>query len=264
MDTPAASPALSDARTTSYADLVRTAVRTHPAATAEVVAALGWSVSDEDELVEFLQRTVDLATSVVGGATSAGVTARVGRTPFTAVATDDGTLTVDAAQYDAGDGPCLHAMRSGEVVHVDLATVRERWPTFAPDAEAAGISAFLAAPLGSDDGCLGALNLYATDTDRFSEDDAVLLQLLSAHAERSVGDYARLRASQDLVAQLQEAMVSRAPIEQAKGILMAVHSVSAEDAFELLRTRSQHTNTKLAVLAREFVAEHSGTGPAAR
>ncbi len=39
---------------------------------------------------------------------------------------------------------------------------------------------------------------------------------------------------------------------------MVARSVPAAEAFELLRSRSQQTNTKLATLAREFVAEHSG------
>ena len=250
-------PRLEAARSLPLPRLLRLAVASHPEATADVMSALGWSVSDEHELLEYLQRTVDLAVRVVGGATSAGVTARVGGTPFTAVATDDRTLEVDAAQYGAEDGPCLHAMRTGEVVHVDLDAVRRNWPAFAPGAAAAGVTAVLAAPLSSAETCLGALNLYATEPTGFREGDAVLLQLLSSQAERSVCDYARLRSQEDLVAQLREAIASRAPIEQAKGILMAARGLTAEEAFELLRTRSQHTNTKLAELAREFVAEHS-------
>jgi hypothetical protein len=46
-------------------------------------------------------------------------------------------------------------------------------------------------------------------------------------------------------------------IEQAKGILMAIYRVSAEQAFGVLRWRSQETNVKLRALAKELIAEIS-------
>jgi len=48
---------------------------------------------------------------------------------------------------------------------------------------------------------------------------------------------------------------NRAAIEQAKGVLMAVYRVSAEQAFRVLQWRSQETNTKLRSLARQLVSE---------
>jgi PAS domain S-box-containing protein len=46
---------------------------------------------------------------------------------------------------------------------------------------------------------------------------------------------------------------SRAIIEQAKGALMLVYSLSADAAFELLTWRSQETNTKIRVIAEQLV-----------
>jgi hypothetical protein len=48
---------------------------------------------------------------------------------------------------------------------------------------------------------------------------------------------------------------NRAAIEQAKGVLMFVYRVSAEQAFRVLQWRSQETNTKLRALAKQLVAE---------
>jgi hypothetical protein len=48
---------------------------------------------------------------------------------------------------------------------------------------------------------------------------------------------------------------ARAVIEQAKGLLMAIYRVSAEQAFGVLRWRSQETNTKLRALAKQLIAE---------
>lgn len=56
---------------------------------------------------------------------------------------------------------------------------------------------------------------------------------------------------------LPELYAARAVIEQAKGALMLVYGISAEQAFRVLTWRSQETNTKLRVLAGRLVAELS-------
>jgi hypothetical protein len=48
---------------------------------------------------------------------------------------------------------------------------------------------------------------------------------------------------------------NRAAIEQAKGVLMYVYQVSAEQAFRVLQWRSQETNVKLRALAKQLLAE---------
>lgn len=60
------------------------------------------------------------------------------------------------------------------------------------------------------------------------------------------GDAEMLRAE---VYHLRRAMEGRAPIEQAKGILMLRYGLDAERAFDLLVRWSNHTNLKLNVLA---------------
>jgi PAS domain S-box-containing protein len=47
----------------------------------------------------------------------------------------------------------------------------------------------------------------------------------------------------------------RATINQAMGMLMLAHGVSADDAFRMLARRSQQTNAKLRDLAAQFVKE---------
>ena len=55
---------------------------------------------------------------------------------------------------------------------------------------------------------------------------------------------------------LQGAFGRRAVIEQAKGILMAVHAIDADDAFALLRNQSQRTGHKLVAVATSIVDSH--------
>ena len=55
---------------------------------------------------------------------------------------------------------------------------------------------------------------------------------------------------------LQGAFGRRALIEQAKGILMARHSIDADRAFEMLRDHSQHNGRKLIDVAQAIVDSH--------
>jgi len=55
---------------------------------------------------------------------------------------------------------------------------------------------------------------------------------------------------------LQGAFGRRALIEQAKGILMARHSTTADRAFEMLRDHSQHHGRKLSDVASAVVESH--------
>jgi fructose-specific component phosphotransferase system IIB-like protein len=63
---------------------------------------------------------------------------------------------------------------------------------------------------------------------------------------------AREEAVTEAVAEIAEA---RGAIEQAKGMLMLIYRISADAAFDLLKWRSQETNTKLRVLAEQLARD---------
>ncbi|MDH6196831.1 fructose-specific component phosphotransferase system IIB-like protein [Mycobacterium frederiksbergense] len=63
---------------------------------------------------------------------------------------------------------------------------------------------------------------------------------------------ARERAVTEVVAEIAEA---RGVIEQAKGMLMLIYRINADAAFELLKWRSQETNTKLRLLAKQLAKD---------
>jgi len=54
--------------------------------------------------------------------------------------------------------------------------------------------------------------------------------------------------------QLPEIVASREVIDVAKGVLMVVYGITPEQAFQVLRWRSQETHTKLRVLAEKLIA----------
>jgi hypothetical protein len=71
-------------------------------------------------------------------------------------------------------------------------------------------------------------------------------------------DETRFETRQEVLDEaLPDLFENRAAIEQAKGVLMYVYRVSAEQAFRVLQWRSQETNVKLRALAKQLLVEVS-------
>ncbi|MFE9750211.1 ANTAR domain-containing protein [Saccharothrix saharensis] len=157
------------------------------------------------------------------------------------------------SQYRAAEGPCLHAARSGEVVHARAAEVRDRWPAFGEQAAGSGVACFLAVPLCVDEDTPGSLNLYSEQADGFRALDVALLELYTTAAEAALRNARRYVRVREHAAQLRQALTSRAVIDQAKGVVMAVHRVTADEAFAMLVDRSQRENVKLRDFAERFI-----------
>lgn len=98
---------------------------------------------------------------------------------------------------------------------------------------------------------------------RSTPSDADILDLLTATVSRTIGDFARFKSARDAAESIQRALATRGPIEQAKGMLMAIHGIDADQAFDRLRTHSQHTNTPLRTVATTFIEHISTTTPTA-
>lgn len=225
----------------------------------QMLVTAGRSIANEDDLLTLLQRVTEIAHEVIDGADHTGVTIDFGGRTYTAVYTDQRTLRVDSEQYDAGEGPCLHAARTGTIVLVDATDAAQRWPRFAAAAAAEGIHSFLAAPLHAAGQPLGSFNLYGRTRSAFDTLDADILGLLTATVSRTIGDFARFKSARDVAESIQRALATRGPIEQAKGMLMAIHGIDANQAFDRLRTQSQNTNTPLYTVATTFIERISTT-----
>jgi GAF domain-containing protein len=219
----------------------------------KMLISAGRTIADEDDLLTLLQRVVEIAHEAVDGADSVGVTIDLAGRTYTAVHTDDRTLRVDTEQYEADDGPCLHASRTGAIVLVDADAAMDRWPEFAMAAREEGIRSFLAAPLVTGDTALGSFNLYGRSPAAFDSLDAEVLELLTTTVARTIGDFSRFSSARDVAESIQRALETRAPIEQAKGMLMALHGVDADRAFDMLRRESQTKNIRLSVVSEELV-----------
>ena len=214
---------------------------------------------DRDEDIPLLLKQVsEHAVRVIPGVDMASVTLLQSDGPETAACTHDTVFDIDADQYKVGAGPCLEAAATGRTVRLTVGEAEERWPAFVASARQAGVFSYLSAPLVVDSEHAGALNLYGLHSHGFRETEATLVELYTTAAEAALRGAARYLAARALADQLRTALSSRAVIDQAKGILMAVHRLTEEEAFALLVQRSQREQRKLREVAERFVAASTG------
>jgi transcriptional regulator with GAF, ATPase, and Fis domain len=212
-----------------------------------------------DDLGAYLDTLVFAVMDNLDGCDAVGVTVVMEDRPRTAAYTTAQTLEIDAVQYAVGDGPCLDAFRHQRENLVDLGGALERWPMFTAAVLDDGVRTLLALPLVSGTRCFGALNLYAHERHAFDHSDLELTRMAAARAADAVGAVVEIEGARQVAAQMEQAMASRAVIEQAKGVLMGRHGVDEKQAFELLRQQSQRLNVKLRALAAELVnGAHAG------
>jgi GAF domain-containing protein len=225
----------------------------YPDHLSEGIAELSRLLVNEEALDDTLQRVADLACRNIGGADVAGVTMLRDGKPTTTVYTDPTSPQIDSAQYETGVGPCLDAFRHQQVFRVESTAEDEQWPPFSQACVEHGIMSTLSLPLGVRGNGIGALNLYAREPAAFSKEEEQVGLMFAAQASVALANAQLYESAYRMTQQLQEALTSRAVIDQAKGMLMREHGVGAEEAFNMLRTRSQSENRKLRDLAQELV-----------
>jgi AmiR/NasT family two-component response regulator len=101
------------------------------------------------------------------------------------------------------------------------------------------------------------LNAYSRSIAEFDAVDEKLLSLYTGVACQAIAAARRWQELSDTVSQLEEALVSRSDIDQAKGALRVLNGGSADEAFTTLVARSQRENIKLRVIAQRVVQELS-------
>jgi GAF domain-containing protein len=227
-----------ESRTLSAADAV------------QMVAELADGLGATPSLEELLERALALAVDIVPGCEQAGISLAQNGTIQTPASLGTLASVCDRLQERLGDGPCITALLEAEVIRIDDVPNDDRWPTFSAGAAAAGLRSMLACRLATQRNKLGALNLYATVPNAFTEDSAALALGYAAHVSLAL-------SALDREANLRRALESRELIGQAMGILMERHRITASQAFDVMVHASQRTNVKLRTIAEELV--HTGT-----
>lgn len=228
----------------------------------ESLAALSMYLVGDTTMGETLQRVCEATLTALPAARYVGISlapqARLGDY----VVTDPVLNVIDDAQYRTADGPCVEAFITGEIVIVRSTFEDGPYPEFRAAARRHGILSVVSLPMKAATETIGVLNLHAEAEYAFKAadlDDAVRLASQAAFVLANVRAY---RDARSLSENLTQAMQSRAVIEQAKGIIIGVMGVSADEAFEQLRQQSQHENVKVREIAAEIVRRAQRSRPA--
>ncbi|WP_432486083.1 GAF and ANTAR domain-containing protein [Kineococcus esterisolvens] len=173
---------------------------------------------------------------------------------------------MDGAQHASGQGPSIDAYHHRVPVLTEDLSDDPRWPALAAQlaAHAAPARSMLAVPVMVDataNGTLngqvaGVLSLYSPHRDAFGSADELDFALnVATIAAAVVATQQRVEQERLIAENLRIAMSSRAPIEQAKGLVAGWLSCGIEEAFAVMATLSQDRNVKVRDLAQLLVCD---------
>jgi ANTAR domain/GAF domain len=222
---------------------------------AEALERLGRLSLHEMAMKGLLHTVADLAKTMMPGNPEASVTLLVKGHPTTMVSTGRLATDLDEAQYGCGHGPCLHAARTGELTEIADTRTDTRWVDYMPRAAEHGNLSSLSAPVTIDEAqqVSGALNIYAREPHAFDEDSRTASTGFALYVALATGNLLAYQGVRDRAEERQTASGTPAALDQATGILMERHKLTADQAAELLSQVSITTNRRLRTVADDLI-----------
>ena len=195
------------------------------------------------------------AVELVDGCDHASLMLRKNGKAVTVAASDDIAHRVDQLEQSLDEGPCLDAMDEGEPdQHMcpDL-TTGSKWPRLAArilaETEVKGMAGFRIRQEGQK---VGALNIFSDTAGALSEQSLEQAIMLTAFASVAL---AALERGEE-ASTLRRGLESNREIGKAIGLLMAMHDIDDDQAFQMLAKVSQEMNVKVAEVANRVIAHH--------
>jgi GAF domain-containing protein len=227
---------------------------TREAQLTDAFVALANSLVTDYDVVDLLNGLVDRCLSLFDAA-AAGLVLhdQQGGLKVLAASTYESRL-LELLQLHAGQGPCIEAYATGQVVFIeDMEDDASPWPIFREGALKHGFRSVHAIPMRLGTQTIGALNLFNTGTGALPDADVRVAQGLADVATIAILQERALRDSQALGRQLQNALTSRVVIEQAKGVLAHHGNLEMDAAFKLLRAYARDHRQRLSDVAAAVV-----------
>jgi PAS domain S-box-containing protein len=170
-------------------------------------------------------------------------------------ATGSDELAFEQAQRDLGEGPSIDALERDEVVWSADLLADVRWARLLPAAPGS-VRGVLAAPVGAAGRAIGTCTVLTSQPHQWSEADVGAMRAYAAVLDRLLATATDASRKRELADQLQQALDRRVLIEQAKGVLMALMDLDADQAFALIRREARSRNRRVADVARGVIAGH--------
>ncbi len=214
---------------------------------AEEFARISRELHAEPSPQPTLERIVELAVETIPACQFCGISFRYpDGTIETPACSAEVVGQADVLQYEFGEGPCLDAIWSTDVLVIGDLKAERRWPKWAPGAAELGLTSTLSVRISTPSVTFGGLNLYSSERDAFDSTDEAVASIFARHAADAL-------ANAEELAGLRTALRSRQLIGVAQGILMQRFELGLDQSFEVLRRYSQNENIKLRDLAEQLV-----------
>lgn len=206
-----------------------------------------------------LQTVVALAKRTIPNCDGAGINLLVEGEPTTTAVSDRLVVEVDLVQYETGEGPCLAAMSDSKAIRIDVIERDTRFSRFAPGALALDVNSVLSIPLVARGTSVGALNLYSHLPDAFDAGTEEAARPMADLAAETIATSPLYAYALDMVEGLMETLESRALIDRATGVIMAIEHVTGEEALDRLRELAMASGQSMRTVA-DWVLEERPTG----
>jgi hypothetical protein len=226
---------------------------------ADRFAEVGRELDTAPDLRSLFVMIANQGLVLVKGAEHAGITVLRRGAFDTPTATSDIPPRVDAIQYELGTGPCVDAALDHTMYLTGDLEIDTRWPEFGKRAVAdTGVHSMLAIRLFSEEAeLIGALNLYSLSRDAFADEALPICILLATHASLALTS----AGQRERIINLEQAVKSNREVGVAVGVLMSRHTLTQQQAFDLLRMASQHSHRKVRDVAADVVETGDLTFP---
>ena len=220
----------------------------------DTFATLADTLVDSYDVVELLQTLVETCADVLDVDAAGIMLANAWGELEVIASTSETSRLIEVLQLDAEAGPCMTTFTTGQPVACpDIADAPAAWAAFSAGALALGVRSAHAVPLRLRATVIGTLNLFGTAPGTLSAPDLRIARALADVATIGILHERTLREHEVVQAQLQRAIGSREVIEQAKGVVSHVRSVSIEDAFGIIRAHAVATGERLSDVAQAIV-----------
>ena len=217
--------------------------------------------NDVESFLEDLTRLTVDTLSAPGKKVFCGVTLLRPNRAGTVASSSPEALQMDEVQYEYDNGPCLEAARTNQTVLVRDLSQDSRWQEYTEAISEFGLRSVLGVPIPLDGDAQCGLNLYARETDAFTEEMVREAEDFARGASKSLRLAVRIAHLTESRENLKAAMASRTTIDLAAGIIMAQNRCSQDAAVGILRAASGARNMKLRDVAAAVVASVSDTAP---
>lgn len=162
---------------------------------------------------------------------------------------------LELLQIQRSKGPCVDSIRSGEhVTATGEPEMSQRWTDVGSAISAAGFGRIDAYPMSWRGRVLGGLNIFRRSAEDVDDEVATLSQAFADIATLAVVQSTEIPADQ-ITARVHDAIMARAQVEQAKGVLAYVRGLDLSQAYDELRRLAADRGSSLTETAIEVVRD---------